>query len=48
MTITNPNDKIYKHKPQYESEACKNCSNNPKNGGNGVCMCTLNLPKITC
>ena len=33
----------------YESgNPCKNCSNNPQNGGSGICNCTLNLPKITC
>ena len=48
MKIINPNDKIYKIYKPYESEACKGCPNNPKNGGNGVCWCTLNLPKITC
>lgn len=29
-------------------EACKHCSNHPSNGGSGVCLCTLGLPKITC
>lgn len=28
-------------------EACQNCSNNPKNGGSGICHCTLGTPKIT-
>lgn len=27
---------------------CDHCSNNPKNGGSGICMCTLGTPKITC
>lgn len=22
---------------------CDNCSNNPKNGGSGICFCTLGL-----
>lgn len=26
---------------------CDNCGCNPKNGGSGICNCTLNLPKIT-
>lgn len=25
----------------YEYDPCKDCSNNPKNGGSGVCHCTL-------
>jgi hypothetical protein len=33
-------------------DPCKNCSNNPKNGGSGVCNCTLpyyyGKGKITC
>lgn len=31
----------------FNNEACKNCSNNPKNGGSGICSCTLGLMKIT-
>lgn len=31
----------------FEQSACANCSNNPKNGGSGICHCTLGLPKIT-
>ena len=26
---------------------CDHCSNSPKNGGSGICSCTLNPPKIT-
>jgi hypothetical protein len=25
---------------------CDNCGCNPKNGGSGICNCTLNLPEI--
>lgn len=32
----------------FEQSACANCSNNPKNGGSGICHCTLGQPKITC
>lgn len=28
------------------SQACDSCSNNPKNGGSGICHCTLGLPTI--
>lgn len=31
----------------FNNEACKNCSNNPKNGGSGICNCTLGLMEIT-
>lgn len=27
-------------------QACANCANNPKNGGSGICHCTLGLPVI--
>ena len=30
------------------SDACESCSNHPKNGGSGICNCTLGIPKITC
>ncbi len=30
-----------------DSDPCKNCLNNPKNGGSGICFCTLGL-NITC
>ena len=29
-----------------QNDPCKDCSNNPKNGGSGVCNCTIGLPKI--
>lgn len=31
----------------FEQSVCVNCSNNPKNGGSGICHCTLGQPKIT-
>ena len=31
----------------YDNETCKYCGNNPKNGGSGVCHCTLATYKIT-
>ena len=27
-------------------DVCKHCSNNPKNGGSGICHCILGSPKI--
>ena len=31
----------------FEQSACVNCPNNPKNGGSGICNCTLGQPQIT-
>jgi len=28
------------------ADVCDRCSCNPKNGGSGICNCTLNLPQI--
>lgn len=30
-----------------KNDSCERCSNNPKNGGDGICHCTLGLPSIT-
>ena len=43
--------KLLLDKQQYEIfgvSACKNCNNNPINGGSGVCHCILRTPQITC
>ena len=31
----------------FEPSSCINCSNNPKNGGSGICHCTLGQIQIT-
>ena len=31
----------------FNQSACANCPNNPKNGGSGVCLCTLGSAQIT-
>ena len=31
----------YSHVNNFTQSACTNCSNNPKNGGSGICHCTL-------
>ena len=31
----------------FAQSSCVNCSNNPKNGGNGICFCTLGQMQIT-
>ena len=30
----------------FENSPCKNCNNNPKNGGSGICHCILGNPTI--
>lgn len=30
----------------FENSACKYCSNNPRNGGSGICHCIMGSPKI--
>ena len=32
----------------YDGSPCDRCSNNPKNGGSGICHCILGQPQITC
>lgn len=32
----------------FSNEACVNCPSNPKNGGTGICFCTLGQAQITC
>ena len=31
----------------FEQSSCVNCSNNPKNGGSGICHCTLGQMQFT-
>lgn len=31
----------------FEQSACINCPNNPKNGGDGICFCTLGQQQVT-
>lgn len=31
----------------FGSTACDGCSNNPKNGGSGICFCTLGSMQVT-
>ena len=40
---------IKKLKPLWgdEHDPCEHCSTNPKNGGSGLCNCTLACSKIT-
>lgn len=30
-----------------KNDSCERCLNNPKNGGDGICQCTLGLSSIT-
>lgn len=32
----------------FTNVACIMCSNNPKNGGSGICLCTLGLNVVSC
>lgn len=45
------NDNLIKHDLfkdfEIEQSACKNCSNNPKNGGSGICHCILGQIHVT-
>lgn len=31
-----------------KSNPCVNCPNNPKNGGSGICFCTLGMSNVYC
>lgn len=31
----------------FANDPCANCSNNPKNGGSGICHCILGQQQIT-
>ena len=32
----------------YNGSPCDHCSNNPKNGGSGICHCILGQPQVIC
>lgn len=32
----------------YHNNPCDTCSNNPSNGGSGICCCQYGVPTITC
>ena len=32
----------------FAQPACLNCPNNPKNGGDGICFCTLGQMNVIC
>lgn len=32
---------------RYNASPCRTCSNNPANGGSGICFCILGQPKFT-
>ena len=46
--ITVLNTPIQPSNAMYEQSACVHCSNNPKNGGSGICNCTLGLQEFKC
>lgn len=43
---TSSYEKVTVEEP-FSYNPCQNCSNNPKNGGSGICNCTLGLPKMS-
>ena len=43
---TSSYEKVTVEEP-FSFSPCQNCSNNPKNGGSGICNCTLGLPKMS-
>lgn len=45
--LSNRHNFTVPHNTYYESNPCTRCSNNPANGGSGICNCILNAPKIT-
>jgi hypothetical protein len=44
--VDNYKSKSYNNTIIKNNNPCDNCSSNPKNGGSGICNCTLNLPEI--
>jgi calcineurin-like phosphoesterase family protein len=47
-TLNIPNSMLTYKPLMKEQDACKKCSNNPNNGGSGICHCTLGGPFIYC
>jgi hypothetical protein len=41
-------DLIEESNYKRNTSPCDKCSSNPKNGGSGICHCTLGQPQITC
>ena len=41
MTDTEELLKVADNKGAFSSKACESCSNNPKNGGSGICYCII-------
>jgi hypothetical protein len=44
--VDNYKSKSYNSSIIKNNNPCDNCGCNPKNGGSGICNCTLNLPEI--
>lgn len=45
--ITTLNTPMQPSNAMYESSSCVHCTNNPKNGGSGICHCILGSQEIT-
>lgn len=42
------NSNTYEIVKPFNKTACLSCPSNPKNGGDGICFCTLGQLQITC
>ena len=40
--------KFFEYKLKDKPDPCKNCPNNPANGGSGICHCILGIPTVYC
>ena len=38
----------YYYEKHSNTDPCLGCSNNPINGGSGICHCILGVPKVMC
>lgn len=47
MTFTLRHNPVKLSDSSYDYSPCRTCSNNPANGGSGICYCTLGQPEIT-
>ena len=42
------NESHYATLDSFQNHSCIMCANNPRNGGSGICHCTLGQSQITC
>lgn len=46
LEATEETETISQQSMAIDREPCKYCSNNPQNGGDGICFCILGTPTI--